>query len=71
MSHRTIPIINLTRCDLCGKCINACPVDALHMSETGPAFSQPITCTYCTDCESICPQGAIRAPLSITWAQEA
>lgn len=71
MSQKTIPIINFTRCDRCGKCISACPVDALQMSDEGPAFIQPITCTYCLACESACPQSAIRAPLTVTWAPEA
>ena len=62
-----LPIINSDRCDHCGACITSCPEDALIMTDEGPTFKNPITCTYCTDCEKLCPLGAIRAPLQVTW----
>ncbi len=68
MSEQNVPIINYARCDRCGECIIACPEDALQMTEEGLAFTHPIVCTYCTICESVCPQNAIRAPLTVTWA---
>ena len=71
MPDKDLPIINPERCDRCGKCIDACRVDALYMDEDGPAYTQPITCTYCMDCEAVCPQRAIRAPLTVAWALKA
>jgi NAD-dependent dihydropyrimidine dehydrogenase PreA subunit len=67
MAETIIPIINIDRCDRCGYCVSACPEDALQMTDEGPKFRQPITCTYCTVCEAICPQAAIRAPLTVKW----
>ena len=65
-----IPIINLERCDLCGQCVKQCPEDALTMTELGPVFNRPLTCTYCSICEDVCPQSAIRAPFTIQWSTE-
>jgi formate hydrogenlyase subunit 6/NADH:ubiquinone oxidoreductase subunit I len=67
MSDKIIPIINYERCDRCGFCVSTCPEDALQMTEDGPIFNQPITCTFCTACEEVCPHRAIRTPLIIAW----
>ena len=66
----TTPDINLDRCTRCNKCVVGCPEDALIMTTGGPAFVQPIVCTYCTDCEDLCPVGAIRAPLKVVWGSQ-
>lgn len=71
MAEKSIPIINLERCDRCGLCVSACPEAALSMTEHGPVFVQPITCTYCLACEPACPHSAIRAPLTVSWSAEA
>jgi len=68
MTPKKLPIITIDRCDQCGKCIELCPEDALYLGKTGPAFKQPILCTYCTTCEDVCPQKAIRVPFVISWA---
>lgn len=67
MNDKTLPQINFSLCNRCSLCITQCPEDALRMSDQGPIFNDPITCTYCLDCESLCPTGAIRAPLTVTW----
>jgi NAD-dependent dihydropyrimidine dehydrogenase PreA subunit len=67
---KSLPIINLKRCDRCGKCVELCPVDALEMTNQGPIFKTPNACTYCTMCEEICPRGAIRAPMTIICSTE-
>ncbi len=71
MSDKNIPIINYARCVRCGFCVSTCPEDALQMTEDGPIFNQPITCTFCTACEAVCPQGAIRAPMTVAWGTSA
>lgn len=69
MVSNPLPNINLNRCNLCGLCVEGCPEQALQMTTLGPEFIQPVSCTYCTDCEDLCPTGAIRAPLQIRWAE--
>lgn len=67
MTEKTKPHINLTLCNHCSLCVTHCPEDALKMTDQGPVFNIPITCTYCLDCENLCPTGAIRAPLAVVW----
>lgn len=67
MASKAQPIINLDRCTKCGLCVSGCPENALVMTDQGPKLRQPSFCTYCTDCEALCPTGAIRTPLTVTW----
>ena len=67
MTELIIPSINLTLCNRCTRCVTDCPEEALAMTERGPEFIEPINCTYCGECEGLCPTGAIRAPLWVTW----
>lgn len=67
MTEPALPMINLTLCNRCTLCVSNCPEEALVMTDQGPVFTDPVTCTYCLDCEGLCPTGAIRAPLKVTW----
>ncbi len=71
MTKDKLPKINFIRCNQCGACVVGCPEDALIMTEQGPVFLSPIICTYCLKCEGLCPVGAIRAPLTVSWTEEA
>ncbi len=68
MKTNFLPILDLNRCDRCGICITACPENALVMAEQGPIIKDPTLCTYCTTCEEVCPQKAIRTPLYFGWS---
>ena len=63
------PIINYNLCTKCGLCVTGCSVDAMRMTSTGPVLNKPTTCIYCTDCEGLCPTGAIRTPLIVSWQE--
>jgi ferredoxin len=71
MEDWTLPQINLGLCDRCGVCVARCPSDAVEMSLDGPRIAQPEDCTYCTECEALCPRGAIMCPYEIVWEPQA
>ena len=49
---------DMTLCDLCRKCIETCPFDALRISKTGITVNEK--CRMCSLCVRNCPQKAIR-----------
>ena len=59
-----LPIIDLQKCDGCGKCTVACPVQALRVGE-GKVLLVHANCDYCGECEVACPTGAISCPYEI------
>jgi NAD-dependent dihydropyrimidine dehydrogenase PreA subunit len=67
MNAWVLPQIDLDRCTQCGACVSGCTGNALQMGAHGPLFVQPENCTYCTDCEPLCPSGAITCAFEITW----
>ena len=57
------PQIDATRCVSCGRCLKACPVNALVWSETqgrGLPVLRRRACVGCACCHEVCPKGAIR-----------
>ncbi len=70
MSNWILPVIDLTKCNRCGVCVQICPTRALALTPQGPIFEDPDACSYCTDCEKMCPQGAIACPFQIGWASK-
>jgi len=68
MTEKILPRINLTLCNHCNLCVAHCPEHALEMKDQGPVFIDPATCTYCMECESLCPTGAIRTPMVVAWS---
>ncbi len=66
-----LPKIDQKRCNRCGACIDACHQKALKMGKEGVYFFKPLACTYCADCEPVCPLGAIRCEFSIIWGEDA
>jgi ferredoxin len=66
----TLPIIDLRKCDGCGKCAAACPAEALRVAG-GKVVVIHTDCDYCGECEAACPTGAIACPYEIVWQREA
>lgn len=57
------PIIDKTRCDGCGKCVDVCCQDVFFGSweQDKPVISYPEECWHCNACVLECPvEGAIR-----------
>jgi len=69
MAKWALPEIDLSLCDRCGRCVERCPTGAVEMTPSGPVIVRPDDCTYCTECEAVCPQGAIKCGYEIVWSR--
>ncbi len=54
-----LPAIDNELCQVCGICINHCPVDAMKMKDGFP-FANKSTCIKCYCCQEMCPDNAIK-----------
>ncbi len=54
------PIIKINKkCDKCKKCIDACPVNILKVSNRKITVTDPKLCTLCNSCAEVCEADAI------------
>jgi len=51
-------IIDLSKCDVCGACVNACPAHAIIRKGDIVMIDESL-CTLCKRCFDVCPSGAI------------
>jgi len=68
---KIMPIIDLSKCNGCGVCVERCPTGALAMKDGQPFMARPDLCSYCATCEDACPTGAIGLPYQIVLATNA
>jgi len=66
MQDRILPVMDLEKCDGCGRCADVCPAHALRV-ERGKVRLLHTNCDYCGECEAACPTGAISCPYEIVW----
>ena len=69
MENWALPEIDLVLCSRCGICVERCPTSAVQMGPQGPFIALPAGCTYCADCEALCPQHAITCVYEIVWGE--
>jgi MinD superfamily P-loop ATPase len=60
-----IPIIDHEKCDGCGLCVGVCHLNALAIVNNVITIIATVECDWCTDCELVCPTGAISCPFEI------
>ena len=48
-------LVRMKLCIRCGKCADACPVDAIYLGPTG----EPHVCIHCGQCVPFCPHNCL------------
>ncbi|MFH1652100.1 MAG: 4Fe-4S binding protein [Chloroflexota bacterium] len=66
--EKAVPEIDTAQCDGCGTCVELCPGGAAELRDGKAVVVRPEDCTYCTECEVLCPTRAIRCDFDIILA---
>ncbi len=64
-----MPTIYREKCNGCGLCISVCRCGALVLIDNTVTIIETKRCGWCTECEIICPTGAISCPFEIIIEQ--
>ena len=61
------PIVDKTKCNNCGVCVNICPTDVYFGSKPMevPVVKYPDECWHCNACVHDCPVDAIHLRLAL------
>ena len=51
-------IVDTEKCDGCGECVEACPLDAIQIQDDHAMIDEE-TCSDCAACVDVCPNEAI------------
>lgn len=62
---KAMPEIIAARCNGCGLCVEVCHCHAFIMVDKLVTVVEVDNCFYCTECEAVCPTGAIACPYDI------
>lgn len=67
---RVMPEIVLEKCNGCGLCIAICHCNAFEMVNNVVEVREVDSCGYCTECEAVCPTGAIACAYEIIFEED-
>ena len=59
------PQIEIEKCDGCGLCVGVCARHTLALVNNVATLAEGAECDWCTQCEAVCPTGAISCPFEI------
>jgi MinD superfamily P-loop ATPase len=60
-----MPVLDLGKCNYCGLCVSVCYYNVLVVIDEVLTVVETERCDWCTDCEAVCPTGAISCPFDI------
>jgi len=62
-----VPVIDITKCNGCGLCVNVCTYNALILVDQVVTLIEieGQECDWCANCEAVCVTGAITCPFEI------
>ena len=60
-----MPLVDREKCNGCGLCVKVCLCQALVMVDNVITVIETGECLWCTECEAVCPTGAITCPFEI------
>ena len=60
-----MPIVDQEKCNGCGLCVRVCYCSAFVLIDNVITVIETEECGWCTQCEVVCPTGAIRCPFEI------
>jgi MinD superfamily P-loop ATPase len=59
------PVIDRTKCNGCGLCVNVCTYNVLILVDQIVTVIEAEQCDWCVNCEAVCPTGAIACSFEI------
>lgn len=57
-----VPKIDKSKCNGCGECVDACPMEVIEMKDEKAVVAKPDDCTECGTCVEVCEPQAITLP---------
>ena len=62
-----MPVVDEAKCNGCGLCVSVCYCNALVLVGGVVTVVETEECCWCTECEAVCPTGAIACPFEIVF----